>query len=92
MRGWTNEPNRTSGFEMGVLLQVWFTPTTSKGPLSTAFRVLLGLLNGLTDLPLSKQKAIQVLVNNPGDPDEPLFRINKGLDPAYNAPWFKVHW
>jgi hypothetical protein len=77
---------------MGVLLQVWFTPTTSKGPLSTAFRVLLGLLNGLTDLPLSKQKAIQVLVNNPGDPDEPLFRINKGLDPAYNAPWFKVHW
>lgn len=92
VRGWTNEPKRYPGIEMGVLVQVWFTPTTSKGALSTAFRVLLDLLSGLTDLPLSKQKAIQVLVNNPGDPNDSLFRINKGIDPAYNAPWFKVHW
>ena len=92
MRGWTSEPERISGIEMSVLVQVWFTPTTSKGALSTAFRVLLGLINDLTDLPLSKKKAIQILVDNPDDPDEPLFRVNKGLDPAYNAPWFKVHW
>ena len=56
------------------------------------FRLLFELFNDLTDLPLSKKKAIQILVDNPDDPDEPLFRVNKGLDPAYNAPWFKVHW
>ena len=71
MRGWTSEPDRNTGVQMGVLGQFWFTPLTTTGVLQAAFRFLLGLLNDLTDLPFSKQKAFQVPLNSPDDPNEP---------------------
>lgn len=92
VRGWTNEPGRITGVQMSVVVKLWFTPPTGNSVLSRAFRFLLGLLGSFTELPLTKQKAIVVDVNDPGNPNEPLFRLGQGLDPAYNAPWFKVHW
>ena len=45
-----------------------------------------------TDLPFSKDKSIVIDANIPGDPDQPLFRLLDGMDPAYTAPYFKTHY
>ena len=76
---------------MGVQVKVWFTADTRENG-NPFFRYLLSFLGDDTDLPFSKDKSIVIETNIPGDPDQPYFRLLNGVDPSYNAPYFKTHY
>jgi len=90
VRGWEDETARSTGAEMSVTGLLWFTANDSDEA-SPIFRFLLNLLSDLTDLPFTKSTGIQVLMNKP-DTEKSLFVLQSGMDPDYNAPYFKVHW
>eukprot|EP00588_Corethron_pennatum_P005685 CAMPEP_0194296078 /NCGR_PEP_ID=MMETSP0169-20130528/55129_1 /TAXON_ID=218684 /ORGANISM="Corethron pennatum, Strain L29A3" /LENGTH=364 /DNA_ID=CAMNT_0039045433 /DNA_START=275 /DNA_END=1369 /DNA_ORIENTATION=+ len=90
-RGWTDEPNRSTGVELSVTGQLWFN-AKNKEDGNALFRLLMRFVKNLPDLPFSKSDAIQVSTNTPGDVNQQLFTVRDGMDPAYNAPFFKTHW
>merc|ERR1712048_966997 len=91
VRGWTDEPNRLTGSEMTVTGKVWFTANNREDG-SALFRFILGFLASQTELPFTKDRAIQVRTSSPDDDEQAFFTVLPGLDPSYPVPYFKTRW
>jgi len=91
-RGWVDEKNRTIAGDMSVVGTIWFSPS---GVLNNKLVKLLMkhfVEHGLP-FPSSKEHAIIIKTHKPGDPNQALFPLTKGLTPkaVFDIPDFAKH-
>jgi len=82
-RGWCDEPNKNMYAEMTVLGQIWMTP-------GFVGRISKRLLNH-KGFPFSKENAIQMTTHRMDEPDQPIFRMFRGVDSSFHHPDFVLH-
>lgn len=88
-RGWVDETTRELACDMTVEARVWFAPSVHETP---AVKLLWKLLDELGhDFPISKDKAVVVSAHEPGNPDQPIFRLAKGETTRFDPPEFARH-
>ncbi|MFT6289508.1 MAG: hypothetical protein ACJAR2_000093 [Ilumatobacter sp.] len=88
-RGWVDEGTRALACDMSVEARVWFGPGAEQ---NTAVKLLWAVTKELGhDFPVSKDKAVVVSTNQPGDIDQPIFQLLKGETSRFKAPKFACH-
>ncbi|MFN3256515.1 MAG: hypothetical protein ACE37B_12525 [Ilumatobacter sp.] len=88
-RGWVDEATRELACDMSVEARVWFAPGYEQNP---AVMMLWTMLQEFGhELPISKDKAIVVSTHEPGNPDQPIFRVLKGETTRVHTPRFADH-
>lgn len=88
-RGWVDETNKTLAADMGVIGQIWFSPSAHQNPIVKGLWDLFAR-NGLP-FPSEKSKAFKVRTHLPGNPDHPLFPLVKGHTEEFPIPDFARH-
>ena len=88
-RGWVDEDTRALACDMSVEARIWFGPGAEQ---KTMVKLLWELTKELGhDFPVSKDKAVVVSTNQPGDIDQPIFQLSKGETSRFKAPGFACH-
>ena len=91
VRGWINEKDSDSKSElaadMQILPKIWLSP--KQGGYLQAAWPLIQL--HLPDLPLSKEKAININSSEVGNPHHPYFHIRRGEYKGFKSPDFARH-
>jgi hypothetical protein len=88
-RGWVDEDTRALACDMSVEARIWFGPGAHE---NAAVKLLWKLLDELGhDFPISKDKAVVVSTNEPGDVGQPIFQLSKGETSRFEAPEFARH-
>lgn len=87
-RGWINEPEKDIYAELGVEGKIWFSEPTNKR--SKLLKILERVLRR-NDFPFSKDQAVKVSTNLPGDPNNPTFQLINGTNPSFPIPSFGRH-
>jgi hypothetical protein len=87
-RGWVNEPGKDLFAELGVEPKIWFSPSNNK---KSKMLMLLEKVLRRHDFPFSKDKAILVSTNLPGDPKNPILKMIRGTNPEFPIPSFGRH-
>ncbi|WP_264550802.1 hypothetical protein [Flavobacterium sp. N2038] len=88
-RGWVDEKSKEMALDMTVEGKIWFTPSEHQG--DRINEVWPFLRYSLPKFPLDKENAIRVNTYLPGNPNQPIFQVNKGLSPEYKNPPFATH-
>jgi hypothetical protein len=88
-RGWVNETTKEIAVDMTVEGKIWFTPSEHQGDKIKEIWPLLRY--SLPKFPLDKENAIRVITHLPGNPDQPIFPVNKGISPEFINPPFALH-
>ncbi|RZJ28118.1 MAG: hypothetical protein EOO18_13330 [Chryseobacterium sp.] len=88
-RGWVNETTKEIAVDMTVAGKIWFTPSEHQGDKIKEIWPLLRY--SLPNFPLDKENAIRVITHLPGNPDQPIFPVNKGISPDFINPPFALH-
>ena len=88
-RGWADEDTRTLAADMTVGPKIWFSPSAQE---KSAFQLIKFLADAAgLKLPLDKANAIEVTTSLPGNPDEPVFPLQKGQTKDFPIPDFALH-
>lgn len=102
-RGWVEETvegetTPSSGFkvrpiaaDMGVEGKIWLSSSFAETPFGKAMQNLLNDKNIVRKLPLSKANAIRVKTHLPGNPEQPIFPLRKGMSTNFPTPDFAQH-
>lgn len=93
-RGWVDESvtDRDCDLvaaDMTVTGKIWFGPLARDKQAWQLLKLILEA-EGLP-FPLDKAHAIQVLLHEVGDPEQPIISIRSGLNPAFDNPAFARH-
>ena len=89
-RGWVGEPAREMAADMTVEGKIWFSRETMTRTLSLQAAQSLLAARGL-NFPSDKAHAIKVQTHLPGNPQQPIFDLRRGLTPRFDAPDFTRH-
>lgn len=88
-RGWANESNRELAADMMVEGRIWFSPSAYKHKfvkfVSDNFKK-----NNLA-FPSNKEHAIVVSTHKPGNPEQAIFPLTRGLSTDFPIPDFAKH-
>jgi hypothetical protein len=87
-RGWVNEPEKDVYAELGVEGKIWFSEPTNK---RSKFLKLLERVYRRSDFPFSKDQAILVSTNMPGNASNPIFQLINGTNTEFPIPSFGRH-
>jgi hypothetical protein len=102
-RGWVEETvegetTPSSGFkvrpiaaDMGVEGKIWLSSSFKDTKFGKAMQNLLNDNNIVHQLPFSKANAIRVKTHLPGNPEEPIFPLRKGMSTNFPTPNFAQH-
>lgn len=88
-RGWVDEATRSMAADMTVEGKIWFSPGKDDFVLYELLRRVLDGLN-LT-FPDAKANAIHVKTCEPGNPDQPIFKLLHGICSDFPNPSFADH-
>ena len=88
-RGWADESTRELAAGMSVEATIWFSPSAKQSWLID--KAWDWFKAKKLPFPSEKENAIKVTTHLPGDPDQPLFPLRKGENPAYSSPDFARH-
>ena len=87
-RGWVNEPEKDVYADLGVEGKIWFSEPTGK---RSKLLTLLEKVLRRNDFPFSKDQAILIATNMPGDTTNPTFNLISGTNPTFDIPSFGNH-
>ena len=90
-RGWVNESNRKQiiAADMTVEGKIWFSSSShQRWPVSVIWDVFKAKA---LPFPSDKANAIKVSTHLPGNTEQPIFPIRKGLSSLFEAPKFAQH-
>jgi hypothetical protein len=88
-RGWVDETTREFACDMSVEGRIWFGPGAHENHVVKLFWHVLDDLGH--DFPISKETAIVVRTNEPGNPAQSIFELRKGESTRFEAPDFARH-
>lgn len=88
-KGWANEATKEVAADMGVEGKIWFGPSAHQNQFVKMFMHHFSE-HGLK-FPFNKDNAIVVQTFKPGDPNQPLFPLRRGLTRKFEIPAFAKH-
>lgn len=90
-RGWVNEDTRELAADLTVEPKIWFSPDASQSPLGKFIWDAFEVLAVNWPFPDSKANAIQLTTFDPGNPNQPIFPLRKGISKDFKTPDFTLH-
>jgi len=88
-RGWADESTKEIAADMTVEGRIWFSPSAHNHP--NVKKVANDFIAKGFPFPSTKANAIVVTTHLPGNPNQPIFPLRKGLSTDFPIPAFAKH-